>query len=474
MIKDFLIKEGDSSRVSFHMPGHKGGRLYEETGHGDFTSHFMDFDITEIPGADNLHDPQDIIKQVMDGYSELYGSLETYLLVGGSTCGLEAAVMATVSPGEKLLMARNCHKAVYSALVLGDVEPVFMSATDDPDELYDNVEEALIEHTDIKAMILPRPDYYGRCVDLDEVAELLHEHGAVLLVDQAHGAHLPLFRGMIDLPEPAELQGADIIVESTHKTLASMTQTAILNLMSERVDKERLEAKLRLVQSTSPSYILMASLDINLQILQDEGVSLLRRWAKGLDYVYDSLEDVEGVELLCSDSFDRTKINISIAGMTGSEIAQALYDRDIVVELFSGELAMCMTGIGNTMSDYEALVSAVLDIAEQVDTSSIGDANEELDESSVWIEEVPEPGKRYPEKVLTGLLTEEIEITKSVGKVSAVDIIPYPPGIPWVVRGEVISKEIAAGLADLLEADRAVNGVHEGKVFVFEDDAIKG
>lgn len=472
MIKKFLIEERDSGRVSFHMPGHKGGRLYKETGHSDFSENLMDLDITEIPGADNLHDPKGIIRRLMDGYRELYGSVETYLLVGGSTCGLEAAVMATVAPGDKLLMARNCHKAVYSALVLGDIEPVFMMPTDDKDELYKNVEQALADHPTIRAMILPRPDYYGRCVDLDDLADLLHANGAVLIVDQAHGAHLPLFEGIMDLPEGAERQGADIIVESTHKTLASMTQTAILNLMSDRVDREKLEAKLSLVQSTSPSYILMASLDINLQIIAEHGTGLLNRWAKGIDYVYDELGDIDGVNLLCSESFDRTKINVSIAGMTGSEIASALYDRGIVVELFSGDLAMCMTGLGNTREDYEKLVAAVLDIVDKLSTSSI--CNEAVsskgsDGETAWTEQVPQAGHRYSERELAGKTKEELDIADSIGKISAVDVIPYPPGIPWLVRGELVSREVAEGLLGLIEAKREVNGLHGGKIAVLKD-----
>ena len=204
----------------------------------------MKWDITEIPGADNLFQAEGIIEETAEKYRELYAVIKSFLLINGTSGGIIASILASVPPGKKLVMARNCHKSVFNALSLGNISPVYLypsiidkygiSGAVSPEA----VAEALDSEPDAEAVILPSPNYYGICSDIRAVAEEVHRRGKVLIADQAHGAHLRFFSRFEDgfLPPSAEESGADIVINSTHKTLASFTQSAVLNVCSDRVD----------------------------------------------------------------------------------------------------------------------------------------------------------------------------------------------------------------------------------------------
>ena len=218
--------------------------------------------------------------RTQEKYASLYGADHSYLLINGTSGGLIASILASVKPGGKLIMARNCHKSVFNAAALGQITPVYAH----PDHLQklgitgavqpEEIRRCLDEAPDAEAVILPSPNYYGICSDIEKIAAIVHEAGKILIVDQAHGAHLKFFHkfGYGDgMPLAAEDAGADLVVGSIHKTLASFTQSAVLNLCSRRVDRYVLEDKLQAIQSTSPSYILMGSLDLNADLLLEHG-----------------------------------------------------------------------------------------------------------------------------------------------------------------------------------------------------------
>ena len=274
-IAGFLIDHASSDSVSFHMPGHKGSLLYRENGYEDFLKRLIDCDITEIPGADNLFQTEGIIKATMERYRKLYGAKASYLLINGSSCGLISAIMTCVPRGGKIIIARNCHKSVFNGVSIAGAEPVYAYP-----EIIEGfgitgeitakeIQRCLDEAPDASAVLLPSPNYYGVCSDIEKIAEAVHQCGKVLIVDQAHGAHLKFFDQYIGIPaQAAENQGADIVIDSTHKTLASFTQTAVANVCSDRIDKYAFEDALQKMESTSPSYLMMASLDINADILE--------------------------------------------------------------------------------------------------------------------------------------------------------------------------------------------------------------
>ena len=456
-IREFLMSHGAISPVSFHMPGHKGKSFYVENGYGEFLDAIMDCDITEIPGADNLFQAEEIIKVTMEKYKKLYGSEESYLLINGSSGGILASILASVTKGGKLVMARNCHKSAFNALALGDITPVyaFPSTVEEYGilgEISDEeIAKCLDENPDAEAVILPSPNYYGICSDIKSIAEEVHRRGKVLIVDQAHGAHLKFFKDEYGFPKPAEEQGADIVINSIHKTLGSFGQTALLNVCSDRVDLITLEDKLQVVESSSPSYPMMATLDINADILMNNGETLMEDWAKNLEWFYEEAKKIPGLKVMASGNLDRTKLNLDMSsyGMNGNDLEEFLMERDIFIELVAGNVLMCMTGIGNKRSDFEKLIGALKEVAA----------------TRTLLEEVSKAQPKALTKTLewagVPIKKETIHVDDAAGRVCAMSIIPYPPGIPIACPGEVLDKELLEYIKERRIAGEKVIGLSD-------------
>ena len=464
-IISFLTEHADKHTVSFHMPGHKGSAIYRKFGYTEFLEKMMDCDITEIIGADNLFQTEGILKAAQEEYAKLYGVKRAYMLVNGTSGGVIAAIMASVPKGGKLVMARNSHKAIYNALLLADIQPVY--AYPEMIEEYgisgeitaEEITRCLDENPDASAVILPSPNYYGICSDIRKIAEIVHSRGKILIVDQAHGAHLKFFSdcGFSDMPQSAEEQGADIAVNSIHKTLASFTQSAALTFNSDLLDHYTLEDKLQMIQSTSPSYILMGSLDINADIIKNHKEEVFTAWHDALVYFYAEAENISGLAVIRDAKLDFTKINLDMSayGLSGAELEQMLMEKGIYAELTTGNILMCMTGIGNTKADMEKLLEALREIA----------ASHLLVEGK----------KQMPPAVLEARFElcavpakkERIPLEMGAGRICASSIIPYPPGIPFICPGERITEEVITYIAALREAGEKVIGVNaEGEIVV--------
>ena len=470
-VQDFLLEHRRKNPVSFHMPGHKGSKLYRECGYGEFLDSFMDCDITEIPGADNLFQAESILREAQERYAKLYEVKKSYLQINGSSGANIAAMLATVPKGKKIIMARNCHKSCFNALSLGDIRPVYVypelieeygiSGAVPPED----IERLLEENRDAEAVILPSPNYYGICSDIKRIAEIVHKHNKILIVDQAHGAHLKFFSrfGIKNMPVSAEEAGADIIVNSIHKTLASLTESALLNVNSDRVDLQLLEDRLQAIESTSPSYILMASLDINASIIAERGEELFSRWAEALDWFYAKADSIRGLRTINNlPGLDRTKINISFGdlGISGAELEQMLMNEfGIFIELFTGDLLMCMTGIGSTEEDIRRLAEALDKISEAGSRKKSERINNE--------------GSRTYQPAAKAELSDvpvkkrKVKLTEAEGLVCASSIIPYPPGIPLICPGESITAEAIATIKEMRDLGEKVIGINEkGEILV--------
>ena len=464
-IINFLTNHADKKTVSFHMPGHKGSAIYRKYGYTEFLDKMMDCDITEIIGADNLFQTEGILKSAQEEYAKLYGVKRAYMLVNGTSGGVIAAIMASVPKGGKLVMARNSHKAIYNALLLADIQPVY--AYPEMIEEYgisgeitaDEITRCLDENPDASAVILPSPNYYGICSDIKKIAEIVHSRGKILIVDQAHGAHLKFFSdcGFTDMPKSAEEQGADVAVNSIHKTLASFTQSAALTFNSDTLDHYVLEDKLQMIQSTSPSYILMGSLDINADIIKNHKEEAFSAWHDALVYFYDEAKKIEGLEVIRNEKLDFTKINLDMSayGLSGSELEHLLMEKGIYAELTTGNILMCMTGIGNTKEHMERLLEALKEIAES--------------------RPKVEGKKQTPPAVLEARFElcavpskkERVPLENGAGRICASSIIPYPPGIPFICPGERITEEVITYIKALREAGEKVIGVNaEGEIIV--------
>lgn len=460
----FLLEHTANEPISFHMPGHKGAAIYRENGYGGFLEQMMDCDITEIPGADNLFQTEGIIKDTMERYRRLYEARESYLLINGSSAGLIAAIMTCVPAGGEIIMARNCHKSIFNGISMIGAQPVYaypeliadyeISGEITPEE----IGRCLSEHPGCSAVILPSPNYYGICSDIKGIAQAVHDAGKTLIVDQAHGAHLKFFdRYTESSAKAAENLGADIVINSIHKTLASYTQSAVVNLCSDKVDKYEFEDKLQLIESTSPSYLLMASLDINAGLLARKGEELICQWVENLQYFYEKAAEIEGLRVMKHPLLDQTKINLDMSpyGIDGLTLEALLMERNIFVELVTGNIVMCMTGIGNKRYDFDRLLSALREIASnrQIAINS-APAKQRLTQKKLRQKPLPQQKER-------------VGLEEAVGRVCGSSIIPYPPGIPIICPGEVIDQEILTYVKELREKGEKVIGIDDqGRVIV--------
>lgn len=475
-IYSFLEAHAKKKSISFHMPGHKGASLYGRFGYESFLQDFMNFDITEIYGADNLFQTEGILKEAQERYAKLYDVKYSYLLINGTSGGIIAAILASVNKGKKLIMARNCHKSIFNALTLGDIQPVYAYP-----ELIDNhsisgpisakeIEKLLIENPEAEAVILPSPNYYGICSPIDEIAKVVHNYNKVLIVDEAHGAHLKFFEAIegadelnegLEIPKSAVTLGADIVINSIHKTLGSLTQSAALHLNSDRVDRYVLEDKLQCIESTSPSYLLMASLDISAAIMEDHGRQLMLEWKESLEEFYSGAKTISGLQIMRElAGLDYTKINVNMSalGISGSELEHILMEEfNIFMELVTGDFVMGMSGIGNTREDYIKLLDALKIIAAKYGKKdfkrTITAAKIQLPKQAS-LSRIPREKKR-------------VKLEDAVGLVCASSIIPYPPGIPLLCPGEIIREDAIHYIKALRESGEKVIGVNEnGEILI--------
>ena len=467
-LTQFLLKHKDKNPVSFHMPGHKGSAIYREHGYGEFLDHMMDCDITEIPGADNLYQAEDVLLRTMERYRGLYETKASYLQINGSSGGLIAAILASVPKGGKLVLARNCHKSIFNALSLGDITPVY--AYPETIEEYGilgavspaEVARCLDENPEASAVILPSPNYYGICSDVAAIAEVVHARGKVLIIDQAHGAHLNFFAkyGIPGFPAAAEASGADVVINSIHKTLASFTQTALLNLCSDRVDKYDIEDRLQAIESTSPSYPLMATLDLNADLMEHHGETLMKEWADSLNWFYETAEqEVPGLRIMRHEMLDATKLNLDMSayGLNGNQLEDLLMEEGIFIELVTGNILMCMTGIGNKRCDFEKLLNALKQIASTRELIPVKPEQPKAVTASLKMAAVP-------------VKKERVKLEEAAGRVCASSVIPYPPGIPLALPGEVLDRKAIGQIKLLLEKGCNVRGISDGKISVICED----
>ena len=361
----------------FHMPGHKR-RMQPAPGLP------AGWDVTEVPGTDDLHDAEGILLQAMGRTADLCGADRTWYLVNGSTCGLLAGIRALARRGSEVLCARNCHKAVYHALELSGYRVRWILPDVDPDWgicggiRAEQVKAALRRHPSVKAVILTSPTYEGVLSELEEICRTAHARGIPVLVDEAHGAHLIPMSEKAGFPAGALACGADLVVQSPHKTLPSLTQTALLHLQGKLVDPVRIEEELDIFETSSPSYPLMASLDGCTGILRTKGAELFERWALRLGRFETAIRPLHGpggrqekrtgAAGALFSLYDPGKILIDAgpAGMDGRELARILREEwRMETEMTQGSLVLAMTSLCDDEDALDRLAHALLEIDRQ-------------------------------------------------------------------------------------------------------------
>lgn len=468
---DKLIKYSVSDYYGFHMPGHKRQQI---TGAEKLP---YEIDITEIEGFDDLHHAEDLFINLQEYAAEVFHAEETHYLVNGSTVGLLSAVLGCTGYGDRILMARNCHKSVYNAVDLNGlipeyVYPEFDETTDLNGEIRAEKIEQILEkdrgmnrEAGIKAVVITSPTYDGVVSDIERISEVVHKYGIPLIVDEAHGAHFGFHEYF---PQNANVRGADIVIHSLHKTLPSLTQTALLHMNGKLVDRDSVRRYLHMLQSSSPSYILMASIDECIRLVDEEREKVFKPYVEMLCQLRKEIGKLKNLQLLETMQYDASKIVISARGrMSGKELQEILLENDhLQMEMAAGSYVIAMTGPGDTQEGMNRLLNALRNLDKRLDEVLQGNRKQDknLDEvlsgnrkmDAAAMKKDPGfcrhpliPAERVVESAkVKGRKGLAVPWQEAVGKVSLEFVYLYPPGIPIVVPGERVSEEAVQQILD--------------------------
>ena len=494
-----LTEYAGSDAYPFHMPGHKRREITDGIP-GGFPDPYG-IDITEIDGFDNLHHAEGILKDAMDEAAAIYGADRSWYLVNGSTCGILSAVFATTENGGKILTARNCHKAVYHAICLNRLEAEYLY----PEEITEfginggiraeDVRKALEKDamhcagnsgdvrgkiTKIQAVLITSPTYEGVVSDIRAIADAAHEYGIPLIVDEAHGAHLEYADQCHSFPKSALEYGADIVIQSLHKTLPCFTQTAILHVKGKLVDQDRISRYLSMFQTSSPSYLFMAGMERCIRYMDGDGRNGMVRYEERLEHFMERMEGLQVLEVLDREicgkyrtvaGWDPSKIVVSTMraeDFHGEELAETLRRKyHLEMEMTAPEYVIAMTSLMDTEEGFERLGTALLEIdgalrhcvePEQQKEKGESKEKERCETPEVTESKVLHPVRRMLICEAMNADTERTALQDTVGKVSAEFVYLYPPGIPIIAPGEVFTDAIVEKIVAYKAAGLLVQG----------------
>jgi arginine decarboxylase len=465
---DALVSLAESRKVSFHTPGHKSGKGISTRFKKFVGPKIFSIDLTTLDEVDCLQKPVGVIKEAQELAAEAYGADHSFFLINGTTVGNHAMVLATCNPGDEVLVARNAHKSILAGIILAGANPHFFAPEWDEDlgiplnVSPEKVESALSQHPGSKALIITSPNYYGVTADLLTIFEMARKRGLLILVDEAHGPHL---RFHPDLPPPALDAGADLCVQSTHKILGGMTQSSMLHVKGSRVNLGRLKGVLQLMQSTSPSYVLMASLDLARMQMATEGQKLLDKAIHLAEGARTQIRRIDGIacfgraEIKGHRSFDLdvTKLTVSARalGITGFQASLVLNNEsDVQVEMADLFNLLIIVSIGDRQDDLNRLVAGLERIAGNHLRRGGGAIEVVFPPVGAALRVLPREAYFAPH--------EYLNLREAGGRVSSDIVTIYPPGIPLLVPGEEITSEIAEYLTVMASKGARIDGLREG------------
>ncbi len=443
-IRKYLAQNNDP----FHMPGHKRIAITDSLPY--------DIDVTEIPSTDDLHGAEGILKEAMERTARLYHVKRTWYLVNGSTCGNLAGIFAMTHYGAEVIVARNCHISVYHAIELRGLKVHWvMPDYDEEFGIYGCVDpvkihQLLEKYPATECVILTSPTYEGVVSDIETISQVCHENDCGLFVDEAHGAHFSVENEIGEkeqsdrfFPQSAASLGADLVVQSAHKTLPSLTMTAWLHKNTDRVSDAKIEKALRIFESSSPSYPLMISMDACTEYVLQEGKSAFQQWHENLDWFYKEIRSLRNLKVLYrkSEYFDwdssKILINTSHTGLSGKALMDLMRERfHLECEMSSGKNVLCMTSCMDERERYQRLVDCLLSLDQEY-------ATDQMEEQFSLLQQI---SSHLPETVMTIFeavesKSEEVVLEDSIGRIAAEYVYLYPPGIPWIVPGERITED---------------------------------
>lgn len=445
-LTEALIRYSQSDYYPFHMPGHKRNPTLS-------FPNALSIDITEIDGFDNLYQPKGLLQTGMETAARLYHADSSYFLINGSTSGILSAISAVTHSGDTILIARNSHKSAYHAAYLNQLHLIYLYPEVIPNHEInggispEKIKQLLIQSPEIKAIFLTSPTYEGIVSDIASIAEIAHTFHIPLIVDEAHGAHF----GFSDaFPKSAVTQGADLVIQSLHKTLPALTQTALLHQNGSLISRTRLEKFLSIYQTSSPSYLLMASMDSCLNLLEKNGKQLMQDYATKLESIRKELSTYHPVFLEVINKMketavfdvDNSKLLLSCREpyFSGKMLYQLLqHSYHLQCEMYMGSYVLAMTSCMDTSEGFLRLLSAVKEINH---TFTYHKRKKQVSET-FYTANIP-----FQLKTIFSIAESEqypsiwIPLSEAKDKISADYIYLYPPGTPFVVPGECFSEEI--------------------------------
>jgi len=468
-IFDTLLGHAKRNVTSFHTPGHKNGKgidpvLKEVTGDGLYK-----FDVTVFDEVDSLHDPVGPIKKAEELMAQAYGVKHSLFLVNGTSVGNIAMFLSACDPGDSIIVSRSSHKSIMGGIILSGVWPIWLQPTIDQNldiifnSTYEEIKQALEMYPEARAVFLTSPTYNGVATEVKKIADLCHRKGKILLVDEAHGPHLKFND---KLPMSAVDAGADLCVQSTHKILSALSQGSVLHHNSKLVDINRVKKIVSMLQTTSPQYLTLASIDLARRQAVLHGKEMFDKVIEAAEWARKEInEKIPNMRCLTkADIKDRnfdldlTKltINVTKTGLSGYEVDEILAKKyNIQVDCSDTFNLIAIMGIGSDMDDVQKLVSALKEISKNYKGTQKN-----------WILKIPSLATEMvmtPREVFLSHDIKKIPLAKSVGHVSAQVLTPYPPGIPVVIPGERISKEICDYLVEMASKGIRISG-QEGDI----------
>lgn len=463
-----LLAHASRNPIQFHIPGHKKGAGMAPEFRKFIGENALSIDLINIAPLDDLHNPHGMIREAQEIAAQAFGADHTFFSVQGTSGAIIGMIMSVCGPGDKIIVPRNVHKSILTGVVISGALPVFMT----PELDYrlgiahgvsvESVRNALDQHPDARGVLVINPTYYGVSADLKAIVELAHSRGVPVLVDEAHGVHINFHE---DLPLSAMQAGADLAATSVHKLGGSMTQTSVLNIREGFVHAGRVQAIMSMLQTTSTSYLLLASLDVARKQLATKGRQLIDRAMKLATEARAQINQIPGLYCFGSEilgtstsrfEFDPTKlcINVRDLGVSGAEMERLLREEfNIEVELSDLYNVLCIVSLGDVEEDLAVLIQALQALSARFYRSR------PLNGVQVRIPTTPILAMSPREAFYAE--TEEVLLEDSEGRVIAESIMVYPPGIPILLPGEIVSRENLEYIAECIEVGLPVQGTED-------------
>lgn len=476
---DCITKFQREQNISFHVPGHKHGKIFLTKGKEVYSS-LLSVDLTELTGLDDLHAPVGPIRAAEHLLRDLYGARNSYFLVNGSTVGNLAMILATCDEGDYVFVQRNCHQSILHGLMLADVIPIFLT----PEEVngwgiaggltFTVFEEAIKKFPAAKALILTYPNYYGLAspIELQKITNFAHENKIHVLVDEAHGAHFTL-----DNPfPPSSLKlGADLVVQSAHKTLPAMTMGSYLHVTDEQVDVKRIEFYLQMLQSSSPSYPIMGSLDLARAYVASYTAEDKLYLLKEREAFIAKLLEIPEIEVLTPPNhyqLDPLKITIrSKCGLTGYQLQNMLEKVGVYIELADPQnvlLVFPLLKVGDSYPFHDTVRKIRFAVKGKTGYMMHDKNNRQVQEKVTTI--------NLPYGKIKHAKTKQVTFREAIGEIAGEMVIPYPPGIPLLMIGEQIRSETVEMIDHYLSLQARFHGgsgLHEKKLVIIDQATIQ-